>query len=245
MFKRSGRALSVFICVHLWFDSSFGVAEGLIAGMVVRTLPIRDDTGAVDEACLLTYYGCTPQDWEEASDEKRFVEFIDGRLIVHSPAGLTHQRLFDFLYRLLGDYVEQRGLGEVLSGPFAMELALERKFEPDLMFLAHQTRGDLTETRLLGPADMAIEIASPSTRGYDRGEKRECYRVGGVREYWMIDPIDRVISIDRPAGTEVARSASGFLKSATCPGFYLQAEWLWADPIPAVAACLAEIMNGT
>jgi Uma2 family endonuclease len=151
--------------------------------------------------------------------------------------------LFGFLHHLLRSYVENRGLGEVLTGPFAMELSLERKFEPDVMFLSQRTRESLTENRLLGPADMAIEIASPSTRGYDRGEKRECYRVGGVREYWMVDPIDQVITIDRPAGTEFARSSSGVLKSVTCPGFFLRAEWLWGDPIPAVAPCLAEIMD--
>lgn len=211
--------------------------------MAMRTFPIRDDTGAVDDACILTYYGSTPQDWEESSDEKRFVEFIDGRLIVHSPAGLTHQRLFDFLYRLLGDFVELRSLGEVLSGPFAMELSLERKFEPDLMFLLRRTRESLTENRLVGPADLAIEIASPSTRGYDRGEKRECYRVGGVREYWMVDPFDQTVAVDRPAGVEQVRQSSGWLASELCPSFGIEVSSLWLSPLPPVAEALATILS--
>jgi Uma2 family endonuclease len=210
--------------------------------MVVRARPIIEETGKLDETALLTYYGCTPADWEEASNEKRFIEFIDGRLIVHSPAGLRHQQLFGFLYRLVGDFVEQRKLGEVLSGPFAMELSAERKFEPDLMFLSRRTLGNLTDDRLLGPADFAIEIASPSTAGYDRGEKRECYRVGGVREYWMIDPQAKLVVVDRPAGHEVAKLAQGQVESQLLPGFGLRAEWLWRDPLPPVAECLGGLL---
>jgi Uma2 family endonuclease len=102
--------------------------------MVIATRAIVEDTGATDDAALLVYYGRTPQDWEESSSEKRFIEFIDGRLLVHLPAGLTHQRLFGFLHHLLAAYVEHHGAGEVLTGPFAMELSLERKFEPDIIY---------------------------------------------------------------------------------------------------------------
>lgn len=208
--------------------------------MVVWARPIIEETGELDDTALLTYYGCTPEDWEGASDEKRFVEFIDGRLIVHSPAGLRHQQLFGFLHRLMGDYVESRKLGEVFSGPFAMELALDRKFEPDLVYLDEEARRRLTESRLLGAADLAVEIASPSTGAYDRGEKRECYRVGGVREYWMIDPAARLVIVDRPAGREVARLENGRVESQLLPGFWLRAEWLWQEPLPTVAACVKE-----
>lgn len=55
--------------------------------MTVRARPIREDTGAIDDGCVLTYYGCTPDDWEAVADERRVIEFIDGRLIVHSPGG--------------------------------------------------------------------------------------------------------------------------------------------------------------
>jgi Uma2 family endonuclease len=145
-------------------------------------IQVLDDTGQRTDEFLLVRYGATPQDWEEASNDKSFVELIDGMLIMHSPTSLTHSRLFGFLHPLLVTFVQHRQLGEVLTGPFTMELSLERKFEPDLMYLADRTRANLAEDRLHGPADLAIEIASPSTRAYDRGLKRDCYRVGDVRE---------------------------------------------------------------
>ena len=210
--------------------------------MTVRTRAIREGTGAVDEAALLTYYGCTPDDWEEVADERRFVEFIDERLMVHSPVGLAHQSIFDFVYRIMGACVERQALGRVLAGPFVMELSYLRKFEPDIMFLLPATAMRLADDRLVGAADLVIEIASPSTRAYDSGEKREAYRVGGVRDYWMIDPAKRLVTLDRPAGHEIASTTVGVVRSETCIGFWLKAEWLWADPLPTVEFCLAEIL---
>ncbi len=200
-----------------------------------------NELGEVQDDVLLVRYGSTPEDWEKASNDMRFVEFIDGRLIMHSPISLTHSRIGIFLQSLLNLYIERNDLGELLAGPFAMDLGLTRKFEPDLLFLATENAATLREDRLEGPADLAIEIASPSTRSYDRQEKRECYHVGGVREYWMIDPYDRVVIVDRPAGNEIARSASAWVESSTCAGFRVRAEWLWRVPLPRVDACLQEI----
>ena len=164
-------------------------------------------------------------------------------MIMHAAVSLTHDRLFGYLHTLLNTYVQRRALGEVLTGPFTMELALERKFEPDIMFLTVQTAANLTEDRLRGPADLAIEIASPSTRGYDRGAKRECYRVGGVREYWIIDPYDELVIVDRPAGHEAASVANGRVDSELCPGFWLDAAWLWQQPLPTAHESLERILG--
>ena len=205
---------------------------------------VLDDSGNAIEEALAVCHGKTPEDWEQASDDKSFVEFIDGRLIMHSPISLTHARLFGFVHFLLVGFVQDRELGEVLTGPFAMDLSADRKFEPDLLFVTKESARNLGEDRLHGPADLAIEIASPSTRTYDRGEKRECYRVGGVREYWMIDPYEKMVTLDRPAGHEISRAARGPVQSETCPGFQLHAEWLWESPLPNVQTCLSRVLGG-
>lgn len=198
--------------------------------------------GTVRDEYLIVRYGATLRDWEEAADETRFVELLDGQLIMHSPISLTHARIFGFFHVLLAQYVESRKLGQVLTGPFAMELTSDRVFEPDLMFLTVRTSANLSEDRLMGAADFAIEIASPSTKAYDRTEKREAYRVGGIREYWMIDPYQHSILVDRPAGHEAGRFTEGIVTAQLCPGFFIRAEWLWADPLPQVQTCLSEIL---
>jgi len=207
--------------------------------MIVQAV---NELGELQDDVLLVRYGASPEDWERAADSTHFVEFIDGRLIMHSPVALVHARIGTFLHSLLHLYIERSNLGELLAGPFAMDLGLARKFEPDLLFVSKDKCKHLREDRLEGPADLAIEIASPSTRSYDQGDKRECYRVGRVGEYWMIDPYDRLIIADKPAGNELGRFSRGWVESSLCSGFRLRAEWLWGERPPKVEECLKEIV---
>ena len=40
-----------------------------------------------------------------------------------------------------------------------------------------------------------MEIASPSTAGYDRREKQNAYARAGVPEYWIADPASRTVEV--------------------------------------------------
>src|SRR5438477_12177568 len=113
------------------------------------------------------------------------------------------------MFPILSFFVRRRRLGKIYAGPFTMDLGLSRKFEPDIMFVQNADLVRVGKDRLNGPADLAIEIASPSTRAYDRGHKRRWYSEGAVAEYWMVDWYDRRITIDRPAGTEVLSVEQG------------------------------------
>src|SRR5436305_10804370 len=101
--------------------------------MVVRAI---DEHGQVAfDRAMTVWYDATPEDWDEASDKTRFVEYVDGMLIMHSPVSEQHADLFDFLYPIVSFFVRRRQLGKVYAGPFTMELAPTRKFEPDIMFV--------------------------------------------------------------------------------------------------------------
>jgi Uma2 family endonuclease len=47
--------------------------------------------------------------------------------------------------------------------------------------------------KLTGVPDLLIEILSPSTRRYDRRQKRNRYERAGVRELWLVDPDTRTV----------------------------------------------------
>ncbi len=60
---------------------------------------------------------------------------------------------------------------------------------PDLIFVASGYLDRIKHAHLNGPADTALEIISPESRARDRGEKFYEYEQGGVRQYWLIDPV--------------------------------------------------------
>lgn len=151
-----------------------------------------------------------------------------------SPASTQHQLMGDFLLTLLRIYVEVQELGVALSAPFQMKLTHGR--EPDLLFIATEHLDRLKETYLDGPADLVAEIISPESVGRDRGDKLYEYEAGGVLEYWLIDPQRRRFEAYGLEASErytlYFEGEKGRYESRRLPGFWLDVEWLWRDPLP-------------
>ena len=182
-------------------------------------------------------------DWCE---EDTLAEWVDGEIVMTSPASRVHQDLGGFLAAVLRAYVEERGIGQVFTPPFQMKTGPDLPGrEPDLLFVTKKTLKRLKPTYLDGPADLVVEIVSPDSRLRDRGEKLAEYEAGGVREYWVLDPIDR-------RGDFYVRAADGryerkrpddhgIYRSEVVAGFWLRERWLWKDPLPKVLSILREL----
>jgi len=57
--------------------------------------------------------------------------------------------------------------------------------QPDLIVAR---RSDLTERNLPTTPLLAVEVASPSTRRFDRTIKHSRLEAAGCRHYWIVDP---------------------------------------------------------
>lgn len=190
----------------------------------------------------------TAADFFRDAPEDRKAELIDGVMIMPSPPLIAHEMLQDFLYRLLGDYVEDQRLGRIFGSRTAVELELFYAPEPDILFIANDRLHIIGEKGILGAPDFVIEILSASTAQNDRGPKMRAYERAGVREYWLIDPYG-------PAGSEFyqlqegrfrphAPSAEGILTSTTVRGFWIDLNWLWAGrEYPPVRQALDAILS--
>jgi Uma2 family endonuclease len=175
------------------------------------------------------------------ADEDTLAEWVDGEVVMYSPASDEHQNLVGFLEALLRLYVEERDLGIVRSAPF--QVKLERGREPDLVFLAKAHLERLQENRIEGAADLVVEVISPESVGRDRGEKFYEYEAGGVSEYWLIDPLRKWAEFYRRSELGLYEPAfsgrTGVYHSEVVPGFWLRVEWLWQPP--RVLAALREL----
>ena len=179
-------------------------------------------------------------------DEDTWAEWVEGEVVVLSPASRRHQEIFGFLSNILSIYAQAHDLGTLLTAPFQMHLAaLRRGREPDLLFVAKERLHLLKETYLDGPADLVIEIISSESRLRDRGEKFAEYELGGVQEYWLIDPEERRADFYRLGEDERYRivdlEPEGIYRSQIIPGFWLRVKWLWREPLPPVLDVLREL----
>jgi Uma2 family endonuclease len=116
-------------------------------------------------------------------------EFINGQVILHSPARKRHFSVTELLSSLLSFYGSVKKLGRVATEK-AMIALTRNDYEPDLVFFSKEKYDTFTEDQMLFPApDFVVEILSKSTAAMDRGIKKQDYAEHGVREYWIIDPI--------------------------------------------------------
>ena len=187
-------------------------------------------------AALLEPTQPRPMTYEEFlawADEDTLAEWVDGEVVMTSPAGYKHQDIADFLVSVLRSFVETRQLGAVLSAPFQMRLERTGR-EPDLLFVASAHLDRLRETYLDGPADLVVEIVSPESIGRDRGEKFYEYEQAGIPEYWLIDPQREraeFYQLDEHGRYRLVwPDTEGVYRSKVLEGFWLRVDWLWQPP---------------
>jgi len=185
------------------------------------------------------------EEFLEWADEDTWAEWINGEVIVMSPASKRHQKLVKFLIMILGAFIEAHDLGELIPAPFQMKSGSDLPGrEPDLIFVATEHLDRLRESHLNGPADMAIEIISPDSRARDRGDKYYEYEQAGVREYWMIDPARKQAEFYRLGSNGIYSAVTvgddGIFRSNVIEGLWLKVDWLWQDPLPTLMSALKE-----
>lgn len=124
-------------------------------------------------------------------DDGNRYEIINGALLVSPSPTRFHQRIVYVLTRLVGDFVDDHGLGEVYGGPVDVRLGAYTVLVPDLLFIRTERLAIYEERLVEGPPDLVIEVASPSTRDRDNVEKMAAFAEAGVPEYWLPDPETR------------------------------------------------------
>ncbi|MEM9885455.1 MAG: Uma2 family endonuclease [Bacteroidota bacterium] len=135
--------------------------------------------------------------WEEEQQKRRAFykdvtpsvkwEFINGEIVVHSPARNRHLNAVGNLYRVLSSYVIKNKLGKVYQEK-ALISSTRNDYEPDIVFFPIEIAQHFEEDQWKFPIpDFIVEVLSDSTEDNDRNQKFQDYALHGVKEYWIID----------------------------------------------------------
>ena len=155
-------------------------------------------------------------------------EFIDGEIIMHSPARMVHLEVTKWILKIIDTFVGLHGLGTVLSEK-CLCVFPRNDYEPDIVFFGPEKSAALTSETMKFPIpDLAVEVLSESTAARDHGVKFEDFASHGVKEYWIVDAEAQVVEQFTNRGDEfelTMKSHTGELCSVAIPGLVV--------PVPA------------
>ncbi len=98
----------------------------------------------------------------------------------------------------LGDYLKPISDAHIVA-PGEVILAPKNRLEPDILVFRTASRA---EPWAAFEKWLAVEVASPSTRIYDREFKGPAYLALGVQEFWRVEPDERTVTTSRQGAVE-------------------------------------------
>jgi len=162
----------------------------------------------------------TYADYLQWPDETRY-ELIDGEAFLMSPAPLVeHQEVAGEVYYQLRNQLDGQPCRPYIA-PVDVRLprkdeadaAIDTVVQPDILVVCDPRKIDRRGVR--GAPDWVLEVLSPSTAAHDQIAKRRTYERAGVREYWLVHPGDRTLTVYLLDNGQYGRPEIYELKDAT------------------------------
>jgi len=149
-------------------------------------------------------------------------EVIDGTAYVREPPSpsRSHQEVVVELGRQLANTLKGKPC-RVYVAPFDVRLPkasaqddqIDTVVQPDVLIVCDLEK--LDARGMCGAPDWIAEVLSPWTARHDQKVKLPVYERAGVREVWLIDPIERTLMIHRLEGGRYRRATLQALKGKT------------------------------
>lgn len=142
----------------------------------------------------------TYADYLSWSEDER-VEIINGTPYSQAAPSRIHQKVLSELHRQIANFLVGK-VCEVYPAPFHVVLDFEKAsneedmeniFEPDITIVCDKAK--LDDAGCKGSPDMIVEIILPSSARRDKMVKFNKYEQAGVKEYWIIEPQEKIVSV--------------------------------------------------
>ncbi|RMI09417.1 MAG: Uma2 family endonuclease [Calditrichaeota bacterium] len=160
------------------------------------------------------------------------VQLIGGELVNTPAPNIRHQSVQAVLGNAFFNFVTERNLGKVFFAPTDVYFTEEETYQPDIIFISRERLHIIGEQKIEGAPDLVVEILSESSAYYDLKHKRRVYEKFGVKEYWIVDPMEDSIEVYalregkfKPVGQAIK---SGSVASELLKGFSVNIEKIFS-----------------
>jgi Uma2 family endonuclease len=173
-------------------------------------------------------------------------ELVDGIAYVREPPSPSrlHQEIVGEIHRQVANSLQGKRPCAYVA-PFDVRLPkhgdaddqIDTVVQPDVLVVCDLHK--LDDRGMSGAPDWIAEVLSPSTATYDRTTKLMVYERAGVPEVWLVDPIDRTVTIYRIAAGRytqpVVLALAGQTAITAVPGISI--DWDRVLSVPSPTQC--------
>lgn len=129
----------------------------------------------------------------EAKQEFRH-EYVDGEIIAMTGGSLPHNDIALNFYTALRPHVRQRGCRVNVSDAKVQARKNSRYFYPDVVISCNPD--DLKARDFVRNPKVIVEVLSPGTANYDRGDKFKYYRqIPSLQEYILVNSEEITVEV--------------------------------------------------
>lgn len=172
-------------------------------------------------------------------DGKRY-EIIEGELYVSRQPGFEHQYTCGQLFRFLQEWNEENGTGVAIIAPGVI-FADDDDVAPDVVWVSRERLADAVDKagHLRKAPELIVEVLSPgkANERRDRQAKLKLYSRRDVKEYWIVDWMQRLVEVYRREQDALKLKATlheeDAIESPLLPGFSCQVAKLFFTPPPS------------
>lgn len=135
---------------------------------------------------------------EISENSEQRLEYIDGMIYVLSSPKTIHQTALGYIYSLFSQWFRGKKCRPMLA-PY--DITLRKKngeynvVQPDLMVICDLEEKLNERNYYTGIPSLVLEIISEGTRSKDFIEKMNLYMFSGVKEYWILNPMNKDVII--------------------------------------------------
>lgn len=128
-------------------------------------------------------------------------ELIDGEAYLMAPApSVSHQEIAGEVYHQLRAALRGKPC-RALIAPVDVRLPkadetdehIDTVVQPDVLLVCDEKK--VSERGVRGAPDWVLEVISPASAGHDQVQKLRLYERYGVREYWLVQPWGKVLTV--------------------------------------------------
>ena len=150
---------------------------------------------------IATPYKASFEDFRKLSEnsEERY-EYIDGEIYLLASPKVVHQKILSNLHVIFHNWFTGKKC-QPFFAPFDITLLRNAEninvVQPDLMVICDLEEKTNERGYYMGVPVLVVEVISEGTRSKDFVRKLDLYMDTGVREYWIINPLNGEVCIYR------------------------------------------------